>query len=84
VPNIARYQCQIITCICAASWTSSPWVRCMMAGHYVIGSGLPSPISSVSPIIEGIKNGTCLPKKEVGESHSHSSSIHTGESKLLT
>jgi hypothetical protein len=45
------------------------------AGHYVIGGGLPSPIPSASPIVDGIKNGTRFPKKEMGESHSHSSSI---------
>ncbi|KAJ7787292.1 hypothetical protein B0H14DRAFT_3163316 [Mycena olivaceomarginata] len=48
---------------------------CVTAGHYVIGGGLPSPISSASPIVDGIKNGTRFPKKEMGESHSHSSSI---------
>ncbi|KAJ7898620.1 hypothetical protein B0H14DRAFT_2557107 [Mycena olivaceomarginata] len=74
VPNIAGYRHRIITCICAASRTSFPW-DCVTAGHYVIGGGLPSPISSASPIVDGIKNGTRFPKKEMGESHSHSSSI---------
>ncbi|KAJ7305683.1 hypothetical protein DFH08DRAFT_824984 [Mycena albidolilacea] len=47
-------------------------VWCMMAGHCMIGdirgtdgSGLASPIFSASPIVDGIKNGTRLPKKEV-------------------
>ncbi|KAJ7348587.1 hypothetical protein DFH08DRAFT_808317 [Mycena albidolilacea] len=35
----------------------------------------PSPISLASPIVDGIKNGTRFPKKEMGESHSHSSTI---------
>ncbi|KAJ7331443.1 hypothetical protein DFH08DRAFT_814750 [Mycena albidolilacea] len=64
VPNIAGYRHRIITCICAASRTSSPW-DCVTAGHYVIGGGLPSPISSASPIVDGIKNGTRFPKKEM-------------------
>jgi hypothetical protein len=56
------------------------------AGHCAIGGvrgtdggGLPSPIFSASPIVDGIKNGTRLPKKEVGESQSHSSSIYSTE-----
>ncbi|KAJ7323194.1 hypothetical protein DFH08DRAFT_817773 [Mycena albidolilacea] len=42
----------------------------------------PSPISLASPIVDGIKNGTRFPKKEMGESHSHSSSTDSLQNRL--